>query len=118
MRISDWSSDVCSSDLLVGKKVLEVEAAGHEARCQRRAADLGHREGLGHDGALDQTAVCRQREQRLRAGQPQKPPGQPGDDLRSVAVAPLAESDRPTAVFSRMAAHHLPATTWWAILFV
>src|SRR3546814_1131436 len=92
MRISDWSSDVCSSDLvvlpeprparlqrlgclldvpdavlrllrevlqlsailaapqslpgrdakvvhLVGKKVLEVEAAGHEARCQRRAAE-------------------------------------------------------------------------------
>src|SRR3546814_305678 len=42
---------------LVGKKVLEVEAAGHEARCQRRAADLGHREGLGHDGEIGRAHV-------------------------------------------------------------
>src|SRR3546814_8838180 len=101
MRISDWSSDVCSSDLvvlpeprparlqrlgclldvpdavlrllrevlqlsailaapqsltgrdakvvhLVGKKVLEVEAAGHEARCQRRADRTSTRLNSSH----------------------------------------------------------------------
>src|SRR3546814_21095647 len=32
MRISDWSSDVCSSDLLVGER---VEAATGELRAQR-----------------------------------------------------------------------------------
>src|SRR3546814_1586165 len=28
MRISDWSSDVCSSDLLVGERLLALHAGG------------------------------------------------------------------------------------------
>src|SRR3546814_2313263 len=36
MRISDWSSDVCSSDLLDGRAGLQLEHAGHDnlvSRC-------------------------------------------------------------------------------------
>src|SRR3546814_10791489 len=39
MRISDWSSDVCSSDLVVARKVAVGHARGergHDDRCDRR----------------------------------------------------------------------------------
>src|SRR3546814_19837382 len=40
MRISDWSSDVCSSDLLVGEDIQRVLAV------QRLQPALRHREGI------------------------------------------------------------------------
>src|SRR3546814_3887456 len=49
MRISDWSSDVCSSDL---------EAAGHVGRERRRAAGFGQlRDQRRRHGAPDGLAV-------------------------------------------------------------
>src|SRR3546814_18960736 len=48
MRISDWSSDVCSSDLRIGERVVEgriMEKAEAE-RAYRAAADNGQSAGL------------------------------------------------------------------------
>src|SRR3546814_10887284 len=44
MRISDWSSDVCSSDL---KGTGTGDAAGAAARCQGRGGGCGRRAGGG-----------------------------------------------------------------------
>src|SRR3546814_12218803 len=50
MRISDWSSDVCSSDLLAGRVALEADGIG----LYRPVAVTRHK---GHDGAgIDATA--------------------------------------------------------------
>src|SRR3546814_18456306 len=48
MRISDWSSDVCSSDLK-GVRIVGVEAAGHGIASGQHAASLtGGRPGVLH----------------------------------------------------------------------
>src|SRR3546814_1200388 len=49
MRISDWSSDVCSSDLLVGQifVVFAIVIAGVWAATQWCAAQLGYQAQLG-----------------------------------------------------------------------
>src|SRR3546814_3090057 len=47
MRISDWSSDVCSSDLLARLRGRETEAAGVEAAAGQRRRKLGIRRGRG-----------------------------------------------------------------------
>src|SRR3546814_11546911 len=48
MRISDWSSDVCSSDLEI---VREILAFGHQERGGRR--NHAERIGFGHDPELE-----------------------------------------------------------------
>src|SRR3546814_17381292 len=55
MRISDWSSDVCSSDLLdeVGEDDLLI-ADAHEAR---QELDLGFRDAPVLGGEVDQPAL-------------------------------------------------------------
>src|SRR3546814_8562339 len=48
MRISDWSSDVCSSDLGIAAEAAEHRGLGHARRLQRRtalAADRGQAGG-------------------------------------------------------------------------
>src|SRR3546814_9289519 len=50
MRISDWSSDVCSSDLAAGR--LAELTAFLDARLARRLAEIDYRPSLGIDGAL------------------------------------------------------------------
>src|SRR3546814_7198195 len=60
MRISDWSSDVCSSDLLA-QHVAQVALLGHrpvaglfDQVMRRQPADFGaqrHHHALGHDQA-------------------------------------------------------------------
>src|SRR3546814_12614397 len=52
MRISDWSSDVCSSDLVGARRGLAVGAEAHQAPAMAEAAgedvlvaDLGHQLG-------------------------------------------------------------------------
>src|SRR3546814_6641618 len=47
MRISDWSSDVCSSDLLLDFGMRDVEIAGRRAAPQRALADR-KREAVHH----------------------------------------------------------------------
>src|SRR3546814_19232403 len=61
MRISDWSSDVCSSDLIEAEALEQPQGAGGETV----AADLvaGQR-GLVHDG--DAPPGARQRDRRSR----------------------------------------------------
>src|SRR3546814_18906529 len=60
MRISDWSSDVCSSDLIAEGDVIEAD---------RPARRLGHRDRGG--GRLDGAARLQEVEQPLgRAGGP------------------------------------------------
>src|SRR3546814_16015962 len=52
MRISDWSSDVCSSDLLGHHRCLQRESGTrHRAQCYRD--DLGRQDEVGAYGALD-----------------------------------------------------------------
>src|SRR3546814_14786724 len=47
MRISDWSSDVCSSDLAANRKFFErFEAVGGETRCEDRDALAGLAQGF------------------------------------------------------------------------
>src|SRR3546814_1168892 len=69
MRISDWSSDVCSSDLAGGEPAGEAEepavlVRGRRARLARdRTADLRGAAGAGRDRGLEQV-------------------GHPGSDIR------------------------------------
>src|SRR3546814_15308998 len=46
MRISDWSSDVCSSDLIAGVAFTEVEQVAHHLAFERREIALGVGAGL------------------------------------------------------------------------
>src|SRR3546814_1820902 len=45
MRISDWSSDVCSSDLLVARREQQAEGQRDGAEGPRSHGDVGGREG-------------------------------------------------------------------------
>src|SRR3546814_15574370 len=74
MRISDWSSDVCSSDLLVVRHAPPPglppvdPARRHRLRCPLRYAGLRRRQGHGARGVL---------QRRLRQ------PGDPRQRVRS-----------------------------------
>src|SRR3546814_13395467 len=61
MRISDWSSDVCSSDLLAQHLLAESAADLGEARVvlQQLAADI-QRQVFGIDDAAQEAQVGRQ----------------------------------------------------------
>src|SRR3546814_16963390 len=59
MRISDWSSDVCSSDLLTGVSLVQcLDRIGSAQHCFRNLAALGpedrNRPLLDPDACLDQ----------------------------------------------------------------
>src|SRR3546814_4648028 len=54
MRISDWSSDVCSSDLPVADGALRDGAPAAAVRGDRRAGDAGTRT----DGGVHAGATC------------------------------------------------------------
>src|SRR3546814_15808127 len=67
MRISDWSSDVCSSDLVVRKEALElaIKLRGEDlvrGENQRRALQfldhLRHGEGLARSGHAEQHLIA------------------------------------------------------------
>src|SRR3546814_6920126 len=55
MRISDWSSDVCSSDLLVRQRVLQAEDELH-VRWRLQAAVLHHLGGGVEHGEVEDLA--------------------------------------------------------------
>src|SRR3546814_2294401 len=58
MRISDWSSDVCSSDLDDGEAVDDAGPASHPRSALDRRAERGQRLG-GSNGAIDLAEVRR-----------------------------------------------------------
>src|SRR3546814_5193894 len=55
MRISDWSSDVCSSDLLHDRERRERGAAGDDARTRRRLSGARVRPFYGRFDGLTRT---------------------------------------------------------------
>src|SRR3546814_7010424 len=63
MRISDWSSDVCSSDLHCGKAVLEIAAAAHVAPATFAA---GRGRGVRHRLDLLEDRIAEEVAQRVR----------------------------------------------------
>src|SRR3546814_19403991 len=65
MRISDWSSDVCSSDLDRGGRKGGVDAIGRDQRGSRRARRGGGAQG--GDGSLpgDRDSAARSEERRV-----------------------------------------------------
>src|SRR3546814_3275229 len=79
MRISDWSSDVCSSDLLIGAAEL-VEARNRQEGF--RIADIGRQRRRGIDG---QAGALRRLVGLFERGT---------DILLRIAVAPDAEDQR------------------------
>src|SRR3546814_1093741 len=52
MRISDWSSDVCSSDLFVGPKPEHIRTMGDKVEAKRTAVKLGLPVVPGSPGAV------------------------------------------------------------------
>src|SRR3546814_2883505 len=85
MRISDWSSDVCSSDLILAvadKGLLAVDhiAIVGAARGRAHRLEIRARAGLGHRHRADQ-----------RAG---RHPGQPAMALRFGAIGEDIMGDR------------------------
>src|SRR3546814_5927692 len=66
MRISDWSSDVCSSDLLDARVAGDV--VDRLFRVERRALAADHRQGVDHVAAELQHAALEDREKADRPG--------------------------------------------------
>src|SRR3546814_7738279 len=70
MRISDWSSDVCSSDLTAGDRVAADRRTGRVARARRRDVvetgrnDVTRKRGAQHVVDLDVIIIKRQVEAR------------------------------------------------------
>src|SRR3546814_16583872 len=95
MRISDWSSDVCSSDL----------AEAHEVARWLRREEVG-RAGLDDDAGAERLAGQDVGVEALRPLQPytRSAAGWPRQELRQVALQGLA--------------HHLPAGAEIALLAV
>src|SRR3546814_15970084 len=83
MRISDWSSDVCSSDLTAGDRVAADRRTGRVARARRRDVvetgrnDVTRKRGAQHVVDLDVIIIKRQVEarQEVRLKQHAERPG-------------------------------------------
>src|SRR3546814_2287869 len=58
MRISDWSSDVCSSDLVIERRLDSGDTAGAMSLLQRATAEIV---ALNTNGQFATAAVARQR---------------------------------------------------------
>src|SRR3546814_5787188 len=62
MRISDWSSDVCSSDLLAVRMMDNaIDASRFPLKQQAQEAQAKRRIGLGVTGLADALIMCRAR---------------------------------------------------------
>src|SRR3546814_19989382 len=82
MRISDWSSDVCSSDLETASSSPAIRRPATRRRVRRKAA--GGRAGavLARETVIGQHFLHRRRGRRDLPGQQEEPPGanQTGED--------------------------------------
>src|SRR3546814_6596117 len=54
MRISDWSSDVCSSDLVPGQRQLALERIGDDQRLEVHAVVAAHRDARAGKALFDE----------------------------------------------------------------
>src|SRR3546814_4918065 len=81
MRISDWSSDVCSSDLAIARRPVHRVARGRQRRgCARRLA-RPELEMFGRPGGAIGFALCgRRRAPFLRARDAREAEPEPGPD--------------------------------------
>src|SRR3546814_2612570 len=78
MRISDWSSDVCSSDLLgIGLRALEAQLEGVEAALRQPAVEGAGVEAPGHHRVGDRLLLRRV----LRGGEAEGGVAVPGEQL-------------------------------------
>src|SRR3546814_14553286 len=69
MRISDWSSDVCSSDLLAVGDAAATLPVGHRAPEPVGLTRLAHRDPVHRDGSADATdLLSRQAEDAFQEG--------------------------------------------------
>src|SRR3546814_2819680 len=78
MRISDWSSDVCSSDLDLLAEILEAQVAEHRMAAQReiRAVELQDQAGVDdrlvfarhHVGEREDVGLLARRPEERRVG--------------------------------------------------
>src|SRR3546814_18053549 len=116
MRISDWSSDVCSSDLLDCGATADL-AAGLAERPRHRLGDAAHaatREAPGANGAVDLAHVVMQQ----HIGGARRVDPEPGPDdagagemgLHHLGLEVLVEefADRPAPEADRLG-HTAPA---------
>src|SRR3546814_17080272 len=77
MRISDWSSDVCSSDLKAHGGAGEMEPAQPLARQQRREDDDEQRPEVGDEAGIDRGRIAER------------------DDVEEVEAEEAADAERP-----------------------
>src|SRR3546814_6054322 len=97
MRISDWSSDVCSSDLSAGGKIEIDHLAGSRRAARHPGRDV--RELLGqHNGGVASAAARDQRAERL--GEVAPPGKEVVVDLQQVA---RRSHDEPPRLVGRIA---------------
>src|SRR3546814_18380660 len=112
MRISDWSSDVCSSDLLElrravddGFEHLASQLAVPDFQLVRdhlvEADRLGHRSGKRHEAARHQHRICAMRLHRLHQGpRPARQPPALHPAIAQRAPCPPAEQPAETGTES------------------
>src|SRR3546814_18453603 len=104
MRISDWSSDVCSSDLNFVRIRLPDEGAGILVMLLYKAVDGGLEIYDGMKDAVFQPAPCELGEKALDGIEPcarrreevegqKRMPGQPGADIRLLVGRIIVKDD-------------------------
>src|SRR3546814_8903357 len=105
MRISDWSSDVCSSDLPGEAEILVVHVGAHAHPGGSRGARpvlivvveaLGHRDGLvleqagmtgcRREGAMRRLVVAHEKERAVAIARGEPVQGQVGEDRKSTRL--------------------------------
>src|SRR3546814_5438432 len=107
MRISDWSSDVCSSDLRGGNRILHREVDSYPADRRHRMRGVADREQAGTRPAGE--AVERDREQFdiVEAADGVDARGQPWNERRHIVAEsrdPARLDRRETALFADLRA--------------
>src|SRR3546814_1565515 len=98
MRISDWSSDVCSSDLALRNLDRAIAISRKPGHAQLLAAQLFNRGMILHDAGRDTEARLQLRESlRLREAMPGDHQGLLGDTLRLLGETSIGLGDHATA---------------------
>src|SRR3546814_15422210 len=103
MRISDWSSDVCSSDLL--RDMAQSGAARHLRRAViglEQPRDDAHQRRFSRTVAPDQPDAAPRRQRRGRAVEDDAPAPPDGDAVYGLGRATRRETDGQSVVISEV----------------